>query len=288
MIFVLNIIITIISPNANRNAYKSVIKSLTTYTVFFNSNSKKLGNFIVLKCSLKAISNNGTLSFPSVSIVELKNCNELINICEISHINIYVVDGLSLRCFTGIIMTTKFNNRITCNCKCASNLHRVTKLVLNFESNCVLACAKNNVTLCGKHIAVDRGFYNNSVNCNLTGGKVKSRVICNGCGECNVVTVDNLAVIKRNCNVRCRICRICNSRKNSIIYSRAIVKSDIINVECKLSGSCGLYISTNEGRRAGVCYCCVGIHCRKVKITGNINGHVYPTRFGNIRFSSRV
>ena len=287
-LFIVHIVITVERPNANRNAYKSVIESLTTYTVFFNGYSEDFRNLVVFQCSLEAVSNDSTLGFPSVSVIKLKLCYEFVYVCEIRNVDVNIVDGLCLRSFAGIVVTAKLNYCFTCNSEGTGDLHGVAKLVLNLKCNGMNTCTESNVALSGKHIAVDRGFYNNAVNGDLTGGKVKSCVICNGCGERNVVTVDNLAVIKRNSNVGGRISRIGNSGKHSIVNSRAVVKSDIVNVECKLSGSSRLYIRTNKGRRAGVCCCCVGIHCRKVKITGNINGHVYPTRFGNIRFSSRV
>ena len=177
-----NIIISIISPNANRNAYKSVIESLTTYTVSFNGYGENLRNFVVFQCSLEAVSNNSTLGYPSVSVIKLKLCNQLVYVCEIRNVDVNIVDGLCLGSFAGIVVTTKLNYCITCNSESAGDLHGVTKLVLNLKCNGMNTCTESNVALSGEHIAVDRRFYNNTINGDLTGGKVKSCVICNGCG----------------------------------------------------------------------------------------------------------
>ena len=184
-------------------------------------------------------------------------------------------------------MTTKFNHSISCNCKCTSNLHGITKLVFNLKSNNVLTCTESNIALGRKHIAVDRGLYNNTVNCDLTGGKVKRSIISYSCRECNIITCDSSAVLKRNCNIRCRICRIGYSRKYSIVNSRAVVESDIVNVESNYIRSIGFYISTDEGRRTGV-----GLvrrrHSRHIIVLADINSSIYPTRFRNICICCRV
>ena len=288
MIFAGHIIETIIYPNSDRNAYESIIKSLTTYSVSFNSYGKKLGNFVVVESNVKAVCNNCTLSFPSVGVVELENCNELIYVSKICNVDINVVYRLCLGSFCGIVMTVKLNYRITCYGEASGNLSGVAELILDLKDNGVLTCTESNVTLGGKHLAIDRGLYNHTVNGDLAGGEIKSCIISNSCRECYLITINYCAVIKRNSYVRCRIGRRSNSRKNSIIYSRAIVKSNIINVECKLCRSGGLYICTNEGRRTGVGSRCIGIHGRKIQISGNVDGHVYPARFGNICLCRRI
>ena len=281
------IVVTIPSPYANRNAYESVVQSLAAYAVSFNSYGKDFGNFVVLEGSLEAVSNNSTLGFPSVRVVQLKLCNQLVYVCEICNVDINVVDRLCLRSLAGVTMTAKLNNSITSNCKCASDLHGVTELVLDLKSNNVLACTESYVALGGKHITIDGGFYNNTVNDDLAGGKVKSRVICNGCGERNVVTIDNLSVIKRNSNVGGRISRIGNSRKHSVVHSGAVVESDIIDVESNYISGIGFYIGTDEGRRTRVAFIgCYG-HA-EIIVLRNVDSCVNPTRFRNIGIGCRV
>ena len=281
IIGIVYIVITVKCPNSYRNAYNCVAKSLTACAVFFNSYSKNFRNCIVIKGSLESGSNNRTFGFPSVRIVQLELCNESIYICEICNVDINVVDGLCLRSFTGVVMTAKFNNSITCNSKGTGNLHGVTKFVLNFKRNSVCTRTESNVTLGGEHIAVDSGFYNNAVNSDLTGGKVKGRIISNSCGESNVVTVDNLAVIKRNSGIGGRIGRSCNGRKNSIVYSRAIVESDIVDIECNYICGIGLYISTDKGRRTAVSFVSCHGHT-EIIVLRNVNGCINPSRFRNI------
>ena len=213
------IVVTIPSPNSYGNAYESVIESLAAYAVFFNSYSKKLGNCVVFEGSLKTVCNNSSLGFPSVRVVQLELCNELVYACKVCNVDVNVVDRLCLGSFAGVVMTAECDHCITCNCKCASDLHRVAKLVLNLKCNGMNTCNKSNVTLGGEHIAVDGGFYNNTVNGDLTGGKVKSCVISNSCGERNIIAVNHLAVIKRNSSIGSGISGIGNGRKNSVVNS---------------------------------------------------------------------
>ena len=281
------IIETVISPNSYGNAYESVIESLAAYTVSFNGHSKNLGNLVALKCSLEAVSNDCALSLPLVCIVQLKLYNKLVYVCEICNVDVNVVDGLCLGSFTGIVVTAKLNYCITSNSKGTGDLHGVAKLVLNLECNGMNTCTESNVSLSGKHCTGNRGLYNNTVNGDLAGGKVKRCVISNGCRECNVVTVDNDTVFKRNGNVGGRVSRSCDSRKYSIVNSGAIVKSDVVNVECNYISGIRLNISTNEGRRTRVAFvCCNG--CAEIIVLGNIDGSVNPSGFGNICVSCRV
>ena len=281
------IVVTIPSPNSYGNAYESVIESLAAYTVSFNSYSKDLGDLVILKCSIEAVCNNCTLSFPSVCVVKFELSNEFVYVCKVCNVDIHIVDRLCLRRFAGVIMTTESDYSITCNSKGASELHGVTKLVLNLKSDCVLACAKNNVTLCGEYVSIDRRLNYYTINSNLTRSKVESCIICNSSRKSNVITNNFCTITKSNSYVRCRICRICNSRKNSIVYSRAIVESNIVNVERKLSRSSRLYIGTNKRRRTRVTF--IGSNgSAEIIILGNVDRHIYPTRFGNIRLCRRV
>ena len=184
-------------------------------------------------------------------------------------------------------MAAKFNHRITCNCKCTSNLHGVTKLVFNLKSNNMLTRTESYIALSREHFTIDRRLNYHTINCNFTRSKVKSCIVSNSCGERNVVTCDNNTVIKRNSNVRCRISRSCNSRKNSIVYSGAIVKSNIINVECNYISGIWFYISTDErrGTRVGLIS---RRHSRQIVIPTNIDSRINPSRFRNICISCGV
>ena len=279
--------VTVINPNPNRDTHESVIKSLSVNTVLLNSNSEKLGNFIILKGSYKTVSNNSTLCLPSVRIIKFKNSNKLIHVSKICNVDINVVDRLCLRCFSGVVMTVELNDSITYYSEGSGNLHRITKLVLNLESNGVNTSAKSNVTLGRKHASVDGRFYNYAVNSDLAGSKVKSCIISNYSRKCNVVTVDHCTVLKRNCSIRGRISRCGNSRKNSIVHSGAVVKSNIVDIEGNYISGIGLYVSTNKGGRTRVLFICCNRHT-EIVVLRNVNSHVYPTRLGNICIGSRV
>ena len=69
-IFFSHVVIAIPSPNAHGNAHERVIKrSRANAVCSFNGNGKDLGNFVVIKSSLEAACNDGSLSFPLVCIV---------------------------------------------------------------------------------------------------------------------------------------------------------------------------------------------------------------------------
>ena len=287
IILTCNSTVAVISPNSYGNAYESIVKRSADRTGSFNGNGKELGNLVILKSSCEAISNDSALGCPSVRVVEFENCNKLICICEVCNVNIYVVDRLSLRSLAGVVVTAELNRRITCNSKCSGNSHGITKFVLNFKCNGVNTGSKSNVTLRRERVTCDSNLNLHAINKDLTGGKVKSNIIRYSCGECNIITCDSSTVFKRNCYVRGRISGIGYCRKYSVINSRAVVESNIVNVESNYIRSIGFYISTDEGRRTGV-RLVRRRDSRQIVVLADINGSIDPTGFGNICIGSRV
>ena len=281
-----HIIESIVSPNTYGNAYNNACLCLRTADCL-NGNGKKLGNCVVRVGSLEAVSNNCAIELPSVCVVQLKNCNKLIYVCKVGNVDVYVVDRLCLRSFAGVIVTTEFNGCVACNGEGTGDLHGVAKLVLDLERNSVNTCSENNVLRGRERAACYGSLYLNAVNSDLTGGKVKSSVISNLSGECDLIAVDSCAVFERCSCISGRIGGSRNCRKNSVIYSRAVVKSNVIDIECNVCGECRLYISTNEGRRTGVLFICCN-RCAEIIVLRNIDSSVNPTRFGNICIGSRV
>ena len=185
-------------------------------------------------------------------------------------------------------MTGKFNNCVTGNSEGSGKFCGVAKFVFNFECNGMFASTESNVTFGRKCISCDSCLYFNTVNNDFTGGKIKCCFICNGCGECNFISVDHSSVIKRNCGIGGGISRIGDGRKYSVINSGAVVESDIINIESKFCRSSGFYVGTQERGRANIGCSCDRIHCRQIYISRNINRHIYPSGFRNICFSTRI
>ena len=243
------IVITVICPYTNRNAYKSIIKSLCLGSINeFNSNSKEFCDLVIVKSSLIAICDNSALGFPSICGLELQGGYQFGNFRKICNIDIYIVDGLRLSCFTGIVMTGKLNNCITCNRESADEFCWVTKFVLNLKGNSMLTRNKGNIPLSRESISYEGRFYFNTIDTDFTAGKVKRCVVCNGCRECNFITADNITILQIPSDIIGRIGRIGNGRKNSVVNSRAVVKSDIINIESYFVCNLGLCIGTNECR----------------------------------------
>ena len=202
------IIVTVISPNANGDAYQSIAQRLSLGSVnLLNSNCKKLGNFVVSNGSLEAVCYNCALGFPLICIVKLNLCYKLINLSKICNVDINVVNRLSLRSFTGVIMTAKLNNCITFYGEGSGKSCRVAKLVLDFKGYCVSTCNKDSISSGAKTTVINCGSYLDTVNENLTGVKVKSCIICDSRGECDLITVYNSTVFKSNGSIGSRISR---------------------------------------------------------------------------------
>ena len=283
-----HIIVTVKCPYAYGNAYESVIKRFCFRSVNkFNCNCKKFGDFVVSKSSFETICHNRAIRFPFVCIVQLDLCYKFSNICKICYVNINIVDGLCHRCYTGIIMAAERYNSITRNSKCSCDLCRVAKFILDFKCYSMRTCNKNNIFHRGKCIACNSCLNFNTVNIDLTCCEIKSGVVSYSCRECNLVTVNRCSVIKRNGRIGSRVSGICNSGKYSVVNSRAVVESNVINVESNLIRCIRFYICTNERRRTGVTFVsCNG--CAEIIVFGNIDSCIYPTGFGNICICCRV
>ena len=149
VIFLVNKIVKVIGPYANRNAYERVIKSLASYSFSLHGDVEKFRNFIVLKGSLKAVGNDSTLGFPGVSVVQLQLGLQLDNHAQVSHIDIHIVDRLCLGSFAGFVVTGQFHNSIAGNGKAADELCGVAQFIADLEGYSMGTGAESNVTLGG-------------------------------------------------------------------------------------------------------------------------------------------
>ena len=280
------VVVTVVGPDSDRNAEDGVACDLGSIHNL-NGNGKNLGNVIISELNVTAVSNDSTLGLPGISVVKLKVSYKLGKVRSIRNVDVNVVYGLCLRNVVGVIMTGKLYACHTVHNKGSGDLCRVAKLVLNLKGNGMSTGEKLYVTLGGKHVAVDRSLDRYTVNKNRAGSEVKSSIIRNGSGKSELVTGDKQTVLKSNCYVGGRISGIGDSGKNSVIHSRAVVKSDIIDIEGKLSRSGGLYVSTDERGRTGVSLICCN-RCAEIVVLGDIDRHVYPAGLRNIRLGSRV
>ena len=282
-----NKVVAVISPHTDRDAHQSIIRCLTDRADAFHRNGQQFGNLVIIQSDFETIGHDSALGFPLVGIVQLQNSNQLIDAGKIRNIDVHIVDGLCLGGLAGIIVAAQFNHGIARNSEGTGDLSGVAQLVLNLKYNGMCACAEGNITLGGEHIAIDRGFYHDTINGDLAGGKVERSIISNGCRECNIIAIDNGAVLQRNSDIGSGISGVRNSGQLSVIYSRAVVQGDVVDVESKLSRSGGLNISTDE--RGGTRVAFIGSNrCAKIVVLRNIDGHVYPSGFRNIRLCSRV
>ena len=286
-LFLIYIVITIPGPDAHRDTDNGTGLSLCTANSL-NGHGQNFGNFVILEGSNKTVGNHSALGFPLVSIVQLQLYHHLVDFGQVCHIQVDVVNRLCLCSFARIIMAVQLYNSIAGNGEGTGDLHGVAQFILNLKCNSMNACTQRNVTLGGQRIAIDRRSDFNAIHKNLTGGQIQSSVICNSCRECHLIAGNHSAIIQRHSRVRSGISGSSDGGQHSIIHSRAIVQSDIIDVESQLSSCGGLDISTDERRRAAVSCSSVGIHGRKIQITRNVNRHIHPAGFRNICLSCGV
>ena len=92
------VINTIPRPKSYRNAYKSFIFRNCKYTCnFFHSKCQYvLRNVYRISC-LKSVCNYYTLRLPSICTLKFQFSSNLINVCKICYVNIYIVNRIILR-----------------------------------------------------------------------------------------------------------------------------------------------------------------------------------------------
>ena len=92
------IVNTIPRPKSYRNANKCFVsRSSKCIAYSLNNKSKNIICSIQGICSLKSICNYNTLRLPSISCLKLQLGSELIDICHICYVNIYVIDRIIFR-----------------------------------------------------------------------------------------------------------------------------------------------------------------------------------------------
>ena len=145
-------------------------------------------------------------------------------------------------------MTGKLYDSITEYSEGSGQASGVAKLILYLECYGMFTCRKNNIFSGSERLAAQGRLNLNAINKNSTGCEVDCHIIRNISGKCKLITYHFITVIKVYCHVRGGVGGTCDSGKNSIIYCRAVVKSNIINIESNFVCCIGFYISTNEGR----------------------------------------
>ena len=287
IILTCNSTVAVIGPNTDRDTHQSVISFLANGSFTLHCNGQQFGNLVIIQSDFETIGHDSALGFPLVGIVQLQNGNQLIDAGKIRNIDVHIVDGLCLGGLAGIIVAAQFNHGIARNSEGTGDLSGVAQFVLNLKYNGMCTCTESNVTLGGKCIAIDGGFYHNTINGDLAGGKVERSIISNGCRECNIIAIDNGAVLQRNSGIGGRVSGVRNSGQLSVIYSRAVVQSNVVDVESNYISGVRLYISTDEGRRTGVCLV-RRRHSRQIVVLADIDSCINPTGLGNICIGRRV
>ena len=254
-------------PKTDRSTKYSSCRSIYLITVSFKIYGQNAFNLIKSISRAKSVSNYHTLRLPSVCILKKNRNRELINISYISNVNICIIYRIVLRLSTRIIVTAKNNRRITRNSKVSDCNCGITECILYLKLNGMRTGNKSNFFTC-KILSGNSDVRKLiTVNVNFSGCIVKLNIISNCCRESNVITINSSTVCQCNRLVLSCISRVGNSRKNSIVYSRAIVKGNIINIEGMYRRNHRLNISTNKGRRTRDRCSSIWIKCRNIYIT---------------------
>ena len=263
-------------PETDRSAEYSGCRSVYLVTVSFKIYGQNAFNIIKSISCAKSVSNYHTLRLPSVCILEKDRNRELINISYISNVNICIVYRIVLRFSTRIIVTAKNNRRITRNSEVSDCNCGITECILYLKLNGMSTGKKCNCLTC--KILTGNSYVRKliAVNVNFSGCIVKLNIISNCCRESNVITINSSTVCQCNRLVLSCISRVGNSRKNSIIYSRAIVKGNIINIEGMYRRNHRLNISTNKGRRTRIRFIC-NYRSTNIIVCCKINRSIYPS-----------
>ena len=184
-------------------------------------------------------------------------------------------------------MTGKNNGSIPYDGKGASYFGKVAQRVFYFKRNGVNTGQQGGGFTC----QIFTGNFSRSnfiaVYQNFAGSSIQFYVISYHSRERYIGAVEDSAIGEGYPFVSGSISNIADGGQYTIIYSRAVVQGNVVNIEGMNGRYHGFYIGTNERGRTRV----RGISCNRganVIITRKINRSVYPTRFGNISFGTRV
>ena len=280
---------TIPSPKAYRSAYECCCIFIKLVAVSFNSKGKNLFNLVKFNSSyLEAFRGNDTLSFPGVRGLKSERYGHLVYRGDIRNVNVYRVNGTVFCLLTGIVMSAERNGSSACNGKCSGYLSSVAQRILDLKSNGMYTGFQCNI-FCSSQILTGNCyiFQFNTVNIDLAGSIIKLNIVGNGSRESNAIAVDRCTVVQCYGFVLRSIAYVADRGKNSIIYSRAVIESKVIKIECKSCRSGGFYIETDKGRFTTIGTVRI-ISCKEITELSKIAGCVYPSGFGDICFRAGV
>ena len=283
-----HIVITVKGPHTDRDADQSLVSRLCLGSINqLNSHGQQFGNLIVIEGCLEAICNHGALGFPGVGVVQLQLCNQLGNAGQIRNINVHVVDRLRLGSFAGIIMTGQCNSGITGNCESTAQSCRIAQFILNLESYGMGTGIQHSIFLGRQNTAGNASLNSKTVHIDLSGSQIKCCIVGNGSSKSYFIAVDNYSVLQSHSGIRGRISGRRNGGQDSVIHSRTVIQSDVINVESNDIRSVRLDVSTDKRGRTGVPL--ISRYRRtEVIVLGNIDTCIDPAGLGDICIGSRV
>ena len=168
----------------------------------------------------------------------------------------------------------------------AGDLSQIAQLVLDLEADPVDAGVQGNV-VAGQNAAGNVGIHGNTVNQNNAGGVVQAGIVCDLGGECHGSAGDLCAILQSHGLVGGGVGDITDGGQDSIVHSRGVVQSDVIDVEGDDSRFSGLDVGTGNGGRTGVGLV-VGIGSSDVVVGSQVDGSIDPARLGDISLGAGI
>ena len=275
-------------PNTDGDAHQGVVQSsCADSSVLLNGNGQQFGNCIVLESSLVAGSNDSTIGFPGVGVIQLQGCHQLVGSRQISNVDIHIVDGLCFGGLTGVVVATQGDGSITGHGEGSVQSSGVTQLVLNLELHGVNAGIQRDVTNGGQGSAGNGSAHFHTVHEDLTGIQIQSGIVSHSGRESEISAGVGLVIFQSHSGIGGGVSGVGDGGQHAVVHSGAVVQGDVVDVEGNDICGIGLNVSTNEGRRTGV-RLIRRRHSRQIVVSADIDGCIDPTGLRNIRIGCRV
>ena len=305
-----HMILAVPGPDTDRDAGDGLLTGVAAAVFLDQMNVQNVfqivdavcGNFVLQVAAVdhiallygKAGKHGRIICFPGICRVKLDSGVDLLHLAQIRGLDIHIVDGA---CFGGIASVIVSAHRNQCgfvfyrNGQRLGQLAGIAHLVGDFESDGVGAHRQGYCLGGGKGIAgsgnIHKGY---SIHIDHGGAVIQAAhvaggIVCHLCAEVHGSGGGNSREI--HALVIGDVGGIGDHRSVPVIHCGAVVQGNVVNVERMDRGGRGLDVGTDKRGGTGVC----GIRRitgLDIVISGQIDGRINPSGFGNIRFRTAV
>ncbi len=261
------------SPYSNGNACESLF---TAESAVYSGKSNSNNIAIVIKrvFSLITGSYDHILVFPLISCVKIDLGSNSLNILCFSGIKVYIIQRAVFGNIAKVVVTAKNNGGITGYGKTCALEGYIAHLICNFKGYCMFSCCKINSYTADYITGSCYTTECYTVNINLCRSVIKAGCVC-----CNIIY--NLCIKRSSCCTLCINSKVADYGRVSVINSRTVIESDVVDIEYQVFRCIPLGIETQELRLIA-CSIAPCIKSCYIIITADICIAVYPSSFGNI------